>query len=67
MKPLVEEALPAGLFAKLYYGATPDMLVTPVLGNQPFDATISDPRNPSDPIGYIELSERRRVWLFVEE
>jgi hypothetical protein len=56
-KPLMEEALPIGLFSSIYFNASQDIYIQLKIGNQPFDAIVSDQRRDKSPISYIEVTQ----------
>src|SRR5690242_6003858 len=56
-KPLVEEALPLGIFASHHFENSDDVTIALVLGNQRYDATIEDHREPKSPFSFIEVTQ----------
>lgn len=56
-KPLVEELLPLGLLCKCFFQFDPRVTITPVLGNQNFDATVQDQRSPPSKFSKIEITQ----------
>lgn len=59
---LILEARPMALFADRYYGASPQVLITHVLGNQNYDAIVEDRRVNSEPIRYLEATSTLRTY-----
>jgi hypothetical protein len=53
---LMGEALPLALFANRYYKASADVIIQHVLGNQNYDATVTDSRPHPEPIEYLEVT-----------
>lgn len=53
---LVLEARPMALFAYRHYGASPQVLITHILGNQNYDAIVQDQRVHPEPIRYLEVT-----------
>jgi hypothetical protein len=56
-KPLVEEALPLGIFAAHHFGGSDDVTIALVLGNQNYDATIEDHRAQKSSFSFIEVTQ----------
>lgn len=56
-KPLVEEALPLGIFASYHFEDSDDVTIALVLGNQSHDATIEDHREQKSPFSFIEVTQ----------
>ena len=56
-KELSQEALPMARFAHRYFGASPEVLITHVLGNQQYDGTVDDRRTLLGDIRYIEITD----------
>jgi hypothetical protein len=55
-KELVGEARPIALFAHRYYAESPDVLIQHVLGNQNYDAIVTDSRPTPDITQFIEAT-----------
>lgn len=56
-KPLVEEALPLGIFASHHFGNSDDVTIALVLGNQNHDALIEDHREHKAPFSFVEVTQ----------
>ena len=61
-KELTDEALPMALFAHRYFDGSPDVLISHVIGNQQYDATVEDRRANASPIQYIETTVSDRDY-----
>jgi hypothetical protein len=57
VKPLVEEALPLGIFAAHHFWGSDNVTIALVLGNQNYDATIEDHRAQKSPFSFIEVTQ----------
>jgi len=55
-KNLMNEAIPIGLFAKRYFAGRSDVCITLKVGNQSFDAIVSDARSEGASVSYIEVT-----------
>ena len=53
---LLDEALPIALFANRYYAASPQVTISHIIGNQNYDAIVTDSRPSPEPIQYIEAT-----------
>lgn len=56
-KPLVEEALPLGIFCEKYFNGSRCVVIHHVLGNQNFDAKVRDKRIRKSQIEYLEITQ----------
>ncbi|UZJ40454.1 hypothetical protein OO006_08775 [Prosthecochloris sp. SCSIO W1101] len=56
-KPLIEEALPLGIFAMHHFNSSEDVTLSLVLGNQNYDALVKDERKNPSPFNYIEVTQ----------
>lgn len=56
-KELVEESFPLGHFAKHYFNASPQVLITQKIGSQSYDARISDDRKNPSGLQYVEVTQ----------
>lgn len=63
-KELIHEALPIALFAHRYYGASHDVIITHVIGNQKYDAVVDDRRGAPSPVRHIEATVSD--WSYME-
>lgn len=63
-KKLIQEALPIALFANRYYGASRDVTITHIIGNQNYDAVVEDRRATPASVKYIEATVSD--WSYVE-
>lgn len=61
-KELTDEALPIGLFARIFYGGSADVLVSLAIGSQQYDATVEDRRQDSSTIRHIEVTVSDRNY-----
>lgn len=59
---LVLEARPMALFAERHYGASSQVVVTHVLGNQNYDALVEDKRPSPEPIRYLEVTTTLKTY-----
>ncbi len=59
---LVLEARPMALFAYRYFGASPDVIIRHVLGNQNHDGTVEDKRQQPDSIRYLEVTTTLKTY-----
>jgi hypothetical protein len=57
VKPLVEEALPLGIFASKHFAGSEHITLQLVLGNQNYDAIVQDERDQSGSLTYIEVTQ----------
>jgi len=53
---LMNEALPIALFASRYYAASPQVTISHIIGNQNYDAIVTDSRQHHEPIQFIEAT-----------
>jgi len=56
-KPLVEEALPLGIFAQHHFGGSDSVDIRLVLGNQSYDAIVEDNRDAKSPFSFVEITQ----------
>lgn len=63
-KELINEALPIALFASRHFGASTDVIITHVIGNQQHDAVIEDRRRSPGPVRFIEATVSD--WSYAE-
>ncbi len=56
-KPLVEEALPLGIFASKFFQNSPEVSIRHILGSQNYDATIQDRRRQQAPFSFVEITQ----------
>lgn len=57
-KPLVEEVLPLAIFGKHKFGDTDQVLLQPVIGNQPsYDAVVTDMRTEPPTRSLVEITQ----------
>lgn len=56
-KTLVEEALPLGIFCAHYFKASRCVTIKHVIGNQNYDAIVTDKRLRRSPIKYLEVTQ----------
>lgn len=56
-KPLVEEALPLGIFASRHFHNSEEVTVVPTLGSQNYDARIQDKREERARFSFIEITQ----------
>jgi hypothetical protein len=56
-KQLMEEVLPLSIFGKHKYGDTDQVLLQPVIGNQHYDAVVTDRRTEPPTQSYIEITQ----------
>lgn len=72
-KQLFEEARPIANFAQRHYASSPEVIISLVLGNQHYDATVNDRRATPEPIEFLEVTGTRtyedalRMELLSEE
>jgi hypothetical protein len=59
---LVLEARPMALFANRYYGASSQVVITHVLGNQNYDALVEDSRQQPESIRYLEVTTTLKTY-----
>jgi hypothetical protein len=59
---LVLEARPMALFAHRHYGASAQVVITHVLGNQNYDGVVEDKRSSPDSIRYIEVPTTLKTY-----
>jgi hypothetical protein len=59
---LVHEARPMALFAYRYFGASPQVIITHVIGTQNYDAVIDDRREPPETIRYLEATTTLKTY-----
>jgi hypothetical protein len=57
VKQLMEEVAPLALFGKRKFGDTAQILVQPVIGNQNYDAVLTDLRTTPASKNYIEITQ----------
>lgn len=55
-KELMNEAFPIGLLASTFFGESDQVCLTLKVGNQPYDATVSDLRPNGSSLQYIEVT-----------
>lgn len=55
-KELINEAFPIGLLASTYFGSSDEVSIRLKIGSQSYDAIVSDSRNTSLPVEYIEVT-----------
>lgn len=53
---LMDEALPIGLFAQRYFAASTLVTIQHVIGNQNYDAIVTDQRPQPSPVKFIEVT-----------
>ena len=53
---LMDEALPIALFANRYYAASPQVTISHIIGNQNYDAIVTDSRQLPEAIQFIEAT-----------
>jgi hypothetical protein len=56
-KQLMEEVLPLSIFGKQKYGDTDQVLLQPVIGNQHYDAVVTDRRTKPPTRSFIEITQ----------
>jgi hypothetical protein len=56
-KTLVEEALPLGIFCAHYFKASRCVTINHIVGNQNYDAIVTDKRLRKSPITYLEVTQ----------
>src|SRR5919108_4173948 len=59
---LVLEARPMALFAGRYYGASPQVTITHIIGNQNYDGVIVDRRPHPDTLRYLEVTTTLKTY-----
>jgi hypothetical protein len=59
---LVHEAQPMALFAQRYFGASPQVIVTHVIGDQNYDGIVEDRRRPPGALRYLEATTTLRTY-----
>ena len=59
---LVLEARPMALFAYRYFGASPQVMITHVLGNQNYDGIVDDKRAHPDLVRYLEVTTTLKTY-----
>jgi hypothetical protein len=59
---LVHEARPMALFASRYYSASPQVVISHVLGNQNYDGIVDDKRPRPDSIRYLEVTTTLKTY-----
>jgi hypothetical protein len=59
---LIHEARPMALFAHRYFGASPQVIIRHVLGNQNFDGIVEDKRASAEPIRYLEATTTLKTY-----
>jgi len=57
VKQLMEEIRPLAIFGKHKFGDTEQVLMQPVIGNQPYDAVVTDLRTQPPTRGFIEITQ----------
>jgi hypothetical protein len=50
------------LFAQRHYGASPQVIITHVLGNQNYDGIVQDNRASPEPIRYLEVTTTLKTY-----
>jgi len=61
-KELVHEARPMALFAYRYFGASPQVIITHVIGNQNYDGMVDDKRNRPEALRYLEVTTTLKTY-----
>jgi hypothetical protein len=56
-KQLMEEVLPLSIFGKHKYGDTDQVLLQPVIGNQPYDAAVKDLTTDPPTESFVEITQ----------
>jgi hypothetical protein len=59
---LILEARPMALFARRYYGASDQVIITHVIGNQNYDGIVEDRRAKPDTIRFREVTTTLRTY-----
>jgi hypothetical protein len=59
---LVHEARPMALFAYRHFGASPQVIITHVLGNQNYDGIVEDKRAAPQRIRYLEVTTTLKTY-----
>lgn len=55
-KELINEAFPIGLLASTYFGSSEEVSIRLKIGNQSYDAIVSDSRSTGLPVEYVEVT-----------
>ena len=56
-KELIEEAFPIGIFCLHHFKSSPDVKVQHIVGNQTYDAIVTDLRENKSPISFLEVTQ----------
>lgn len=56
-KQLTEEAYAVGIFASVHFQKSPDVTIRYVVGNQSYDAAVTDNRLQKSPVEYVEVTQ----------
>ena len=59
---LIHESRPMALFAHRHFGASPQVIITHVLGNQNYDGIVEDKRASPEPIRYLEVTTTLKTY-----
>lgn len=59
---LIHEARPMALFAHRHYGASPQVMITHVIGSQNYDGIVDDKRASPEPIRYLEATTTLKTY-----
>jgi hypothetical protein len=59
---LIHEARPMALFAHRHYGASPQVMITRVIGSQNYDGIVDDKRASPEPIRYLEATTTLKTY-----
>ena len=59
---LVHEARPMALFAYRYFGASPKVIITHVIGNQNYDGMVEDKRERAEALRYLEVTTTLKTY-----
>lgn len=56
-KQLMEEVYPLAIFGRRKFGNTQQVLLQPIIGNQSYDALVTDLRNKPPSLSYVEITQ----------
>ena len=56
-KELIEEALPIGIFCLHHFKSSPDIKIQHIIGNQKYDAIVTDLGENKSPISFLEVTQ----------
>jgi hypothetical protein len=71
-KELIEEAFPIGIFCLHHFKSSPDVKIQHIIGDQKYDAIVTDLRENKSPIIFLEVTqahegENEHLWMLALE